>query len=65
VYIKYTCYTEATSRMKEHIGLTIDCELIEEIEKLRGMTKRSTFIEHLLRLGLKAYRESKNEQKQA
>ena len=51
--------------MKEHIGLTIDSKLIEEIERLRGMTKRSTFIEHLLKLGLKAYQEGKNEPKQA
>ena len=61
-YICYTTYTEAT-RMKEHIGLTIDCELLKEIEKLRGREKRSTFIEHLLKLGLKVYLEGKNEQK--
>ena len=41
--------------MKTHIGLTIDKELLNQIESLRGMTKRSTFIEHLLRLGLEAY----------
>jgi metal-responsive CopG/Arc/MetJ family transcriptional regulator len=41
--------------MKAHIGLTIDEELLHQIESLRGMTKRSTFIEHLLRLGLEAY----------
>jgi metal-responsive CopG/Arc/MetJ family transcriptional regulator len=45
--------------MKEHIGLTIDCGLLEEIEKLRSREKRSTFIEHLVRLGLKAYKEGK------
>jgi len=45
--------------MKRHIGLTIDCELLKKIEKLRGREKRSTFIEHLLGLGLKVYREEK------
>ena len=48
--------------MKQHIGLTIDCELLREIEELRGREKRSTFIEHLLRLGLKVYMRGKNEQ---
>jgi len=43
--------------LKEHIGLTIDTKLLEEIERLRGREKRSTFIEHLVRLGLKAYKE--------
>jgi len=43
--------------MKEHIGLTIDTNLLEEIERLRGREKRSTFIEHLVRLGLKTYKK--------
>jgi metal-responsive CopG/Arc/MetJ family transcriptional regulator len=43
--------------MKQHIGLTIDCELLKKIENLRGREKRSTFIEHLLKLGLKTYLE--------
>jgi len=46
--------------MKTHIGLTIDTELLNQIESLRGMTKRSTFIEHLLRLGLEAYTRENN-----
>jgi metal-responsive CopG/Arc/MetJ family transcriptional regulator len=41
--------------MKTHIGLTIDTELLMQIENLRGMTKRSTFMEHLLKLGLEKY----------
>ena len=45
--------------MKEHIGLTIDCELLKKIEKLREREKRSTFIEHLLKLGLKVYLKEK------
>lgn len=43
--------------MKHHIGLTIDSQLLREIERIRGREKRSTFIEHLIRLGLKTYRE--------
>jgi len=42
--------------MKHHIGLTIDAKLLREIENLRGREKRSTFIEHLIKLGLKAYK---------
>jgi metal-responsive CopG/Arc/MetJ family transcriptional regulator len=42
--------------MKHHIGLTIDANLFREIEELRGREKRSPFIEHLIRLGLKTYR---------
>lgn len=43
--------------MKQHIGLTIDTKLLEEIERIRGREKRSTFIEHLVKLGLKAYKK--------
>ncbi len=42
--------------MKHHIGLTIDAKLFREIEELRKREKRSTFIEHLIRLGLKTYK---------
>ncbi|MEM3731745.1 MAG: hypothetical protein QW667_07360 [Candidatus Bathyarchaeia archaeon] len=42
--------------MKHHIGLTIDAGLFREIEELRGREKRSTFIEHLIRLGIKVYK---------
>jgi metal-responsive CopG/Arc/MetJ family transcriptional regulator len=46
--------------LKHHIGLTIDANLFREIEELRGREKRSTFIEHLIRVGLKSYKaESK------
>jgi metal-responsive CopG/Arc/MetJ family transcriptional regulator len=41
--------------LKHHIGLTIDSKLLREIEDLRGREKRSTFIEHLIRLGLRNY----------
>jgi metal-responsive CopG/Arc/MetJ family transcriptional regulator len=42
--------------MKHHIGLTIDAKLFREIEDLREREKRSTFMEHLIRLGLKTYK---------
>jgi len=44
------------TNMKHHIGLTIDAQLLREIERIRGREKRSTFIEHLIKLGLKAYK---------
>ncbi len=44
--------------LKQHVGFTIDSRLLSEIEALRGREKRSTFIEHLIRLGLKAYKET-------
>jgi metal-responsive CopG/Arc/MetJ family transcriptional regulator len=46
--------------MKHHVGFTIDSELFREIERIRGREKRSTFIEHLIRLGLKTYKEEEN-----
>jgi metal-responsive CopG/Arc/MetJ family transcriptional regulator len=42
--------------MKHHIGLTIDSQLLKEVEQLRGREKRSTFMEHLIRLGLRSYK---------
>ncbi len=45
--------------MKHHVGLTMDTKLFKEIETLRGREKRSTFIEHLLKLGLKTYKTEK------
>lgn len=45
--------------MKHHVGLTMDTKLFREIEELRGREKRSTFMEHLLKLGLKTYKIEK------
>jgi metal-responsive CopG/Arc/MetJ family transcriptional regulator len=42
--------------MKVKIGFTIEPELLKEIDRLRGITKRSSFMEYLLALGIKAYR---------
>jgi metal-responsive CopG/Arc/MetJ family transcriptional regulator len=47
--------------MKHHIGITIDSKLLTEIERLRQREKRSTFIEHLIKLGLKAYKKEENQ----
>jgi len=41
--------------MKTCVAVTIDRNLFNQIETLRGREKRSTFIEHLLRLGLNHY----------
>ncbi len=50
------------TNMKHHIGLTIDQDLLKQIEKVRGREKRSTFMEHLLRLGFKAYLDKKEQE---
>lgn len=52
VYIEYS---EAKDEMKVKVGFRIKPELLCEIDRLRGLVKRSPFVEHLLRLGLEAY----------
>jgi metal-responsive CopG/Arc/MetJ family transcriptional regulator len=42
--------------MKARVGFTIDSEVMEEIDNLRGLAGRSAFINHLLKIGLKNYR---------
>jgi len=49
--------------MKHNISITMDSKLFRELENLRGREKRSTFIEHLLILGLKIYINKKEEVK--
>jgi metal-responsive CopG/Arc/MetJ family transcriptional regulator len=44
-------------KMKVKIGFTIEPSLLQEIDRLRGITKRSTFMEHLLKLGIKTYKK--------
>jgi hypothetical protein len=39
----------------------MDQKLFREIENTRGREKRSTFIEHLILLGLKTYKNKKEE----
>jgi metal-responsive CopG/Arc/MetJ family transcriptional regulator len=46
--------------MKHNISITMDQKLFRELENIRGREKRSTFIEHLIVLGLKNY-ANKNE----
>ena len=45
--------------MKTNVNLTMESGLLKEIDTLRGREKRSTFIEHLVRLGLKTYKDSR------
>ena len=40
------------------ISLTIDKDLLRELENLRGNEKRSPFIEHLVRQGLEKQKEN-------
>ncbi len=49
------------THVKHHIGITIDSKLFREIETLRAREKRSTFIEHLIKLGLKTYKKEENQ----
>ncbi len=44
--------------MKHNISITMDQKLFRELENIRGREKRSTFIEHLIILGLKDYANS-------
>jgi metal-responsive CopG/Arc/MetJ family transcriptional regulator len=45
--------------MKHNISITMEQKLFRELENIRGREKRSTFIEHLIVLGLKTYRNKK------
>jgi len=49
--------------MKTYLAVTVDKKIFKEIEKLRGREKRSTFVEHILQLGLKEYRKQKTKEK--
>jgi metal-responsive CopG/Arc/MetJ family transcriptional regulator len=46
--------------LRQHLGVTIDPEILRELEQLRGGEKRSTFVEHIIRLGLEEYKRSKD-----
>jgi metal-responsive CopG/Arc/MetJ family transcriptional regulator len=48
--------------MKAYLAVTIDSELYHKIEQQRGREKRSTFVEHLLRLGMKEHRKTAEEE---
>jgi metal-responsive CopG/Arc/MetJ family transcriptional regulator len=47
--------------MKHNISITVDAKLFRELETIRGREKRSTFIEHLILMGLKNYKTKKEE----
>jgi metal-responsive CopG/Arc/MetJ family transcriptional regulator len=47
--------------MKHNISITMDQKLFRELENIRGREKRSTFIEHLIIIGLKTYTNKKEE----
>ena len=47
--------------MKHNISITMDQKLFRELENIRGREKRSTFIEHLIVLGLQTYINKKEE----
>jgi metal-responsive CopG/Arc/MetJ family transcriptional regulator len=50
--------------MKHNISITMEQKLFRELENIRGREKRSTFIEHLIVEGLKAYINNQQNQKQ-
>jgi len=41
--------------MKLKLSLTVSTSVLNQIERLRGREKRSTFVEYLLELGLKEH----------
>jgi len=44
--------------MKSKIAVTVDKEVLGEMDRLRGMATRSAFVNHILKLGLKAFKET-------
>ncbi len=47
--------------MKHNISITVDQKLFRELENIRGREKRSTFIEHLIIIGLNDFKIKKEE----
>lgn len=43
--------------MRVSVNVCLDQKLLNEIDKLRGREKRSIFVEHLLKLGIKTTRK--------
>jgi len=43
--------------MKTCMAVTVERGLFKKIEQLRGREKRSTFVEHLLQLGIDEYQK--------
>jgi len=44
--------------MKVKVAFTLDEHVLREIEKLRGRENRSTFLEHVIKLGLRVYKKA-------
>ena len=47
--------------MKTKVAFTVTKDILDEVERLRGREKRSTFLEHLIKLGLEVYRKRSRE----
>ncbi len=43
--------------MKAKVAFTIDQAVLEEIDNLRGLANRSTYINHILKIGLNKLKE--------
>ena len=41
--------------MKAKVAFTVDQDILKEIDRLRGIAGRSAFINHILKIGLRAY----------
>ena len=41
--------------MKAKVAFTVDQDVLREIDRLRGIAGRSAFINHILKIGLRAY----------
>jgi metal-responsive CopG/Arc/MetJ family transcriptional regulator len=49
--------------MKAKVAITVDQEVLKEIERLRGIANRSAFANHILKLGLKTYKTAEKKPK--
>ena len=46
---------------KVYLTVTVEAEIFNEIEKLRGREKRSTFVNYILKLGLKEFKSNRHD----
>ncbi len=44
-------------KVKAKVAFTVDQEVLNEIDSLRGLTHRSTYINHVLKIGLSKLKE--------
>jgi hypothetical protein len=45
-------------KRKSALNVSLSCDLIEDLERKRGLIKMSNYVEHLIRIGLKEEKES-------